>query len=62
MLSSFNFDPKQCCFTLMLTDVGDLKLCELCVGLGCYFCWQLVGSSVVRLADVVVNHLKPNDL
>jgi len=56
MLSLFNFDPKQCCFAVMLTDVGDQTFCEHCIGLGCCFCWQLVGSSVPILADVIISY------
>lgn len=56
MLSLFNFDPKQRCFGVMLTDVGDQTFCEHCMDLGCCFCGQLLGSSGARLADVVINY------
>ena len=56
MLSVFNLDPKQCCFAVMLTDVGDQTFCEQCMGLGCCFCWQVVGSSVPILADVKISY------
>ena len=44
----------------MLTDFSVQRLCERCLGSDCHFHWQLAGSSMARLADILLNYCGKN--